>query len=356
MQEGWRRSVSRALCAALVLLSGVAAAQRPEPAPLRLRIVGGLQGVNQYTRHEEPFWSAELPRLSAGRYAADIVPFDRAGLRAQEVLSLVERGVVPFGTVLLAVDSGRVPEMAALDLAGLAPDVPTLQRILRSARPAVQELLRERHGIELLALYSYPAQMAFCREPVTALSGLSGRRVRTSSVTQSDFMQALGARAVPTGFAAIVPEMRAGQLDCAVTGTMSGNSIGLHDLTSHLLAVPINWGLSIFVANGNAWRALPADLRELLLANLPRLEASIWAEAERETAGGLACNAGQAGCTGGRPGRMAIVRPGPTDLQSTRDILRSTVQPRWLQRCGAGCGAFWNQHFAPVTGITAPAP
>ena len=49
-------------------------------APYRLRIVGGLAGISQYIRQEEPFWTKELARLSAGRFQAEIVPFDRAGV------------------------------------------------------------------------------------------------------------------------------------------------------------------------------------------------------------------------------------------------------------------------------------
>src|SRR5688572_22190667 len=69
---------------------GTQAAQSPQaPAErMQLRIVGGLAGVNQYTRHEAPFWTDELPRRTQGRYTAEIVPFDRAGIRGQEMLQL----------------------------------------------------------------------------------------------------------------------------------------------------------------------------------------------------------------------------------------------------------------------------
>ena len=78
-----------------------AQAQAPKVAAQHLRIVGGLAGVNQYTRHEEPFWTRDLARLSNGRATAEIVPFDRAGIRGQEMLRLVQLGAVPFGTALL---------------------------------------------------------------------------------------------------------------------------------------------------------------------------------------------------------------------------------------------------------------
>ena len=91
-----RRAFVALLGAAACLGGGVQAA--PEPA-LHLRIVGGLGSLNQFTRHEKPFWETELARLSGGRYTAEIAPFDRAGIRSQEALTLVQLGAVPFATV-----------------------------------------------------------------------------------------------------------------------------------------------------------------------------------------------------------------------------------------------------------------
>ena len=90
--RAWRAAA--ALAAVVASVAGAAAA--PVPPPLHLRIVGGLGSLNQFTRHEKPFWETELARLSGGRYTAEIVPFDRAGIRSQEVLTLVQLGAVPF--------------------------------------------------------------------------------------------------------------------------------------------------------------------------------------------------------------------------------------------------------------------
>ena len=85
----WSCAIGAAFVACMVL-AAPCKAQTPAVAPQHLRIVGGLAALNQYTRHEEPFWSRELARLSDGRATAEIVPFDRAGIRAQEMLRLVQ--------------------------------------------------------------------------------------------------------------------------------------------------------------------------------------------------------------------------------------------------------------------------
>ncbi|HJV95910.1 MAG TPA: TRAP transporter substrate-binding protein, partial [Albitalea sp.] len=278
-------------------------------APQHLRIVGGLAGVNQYTRHEEPFWTTELPRLSGGKLSAEIVPFDRAGIRGQEMLRLIQLGVVPFGTALLSVSSAQEPELSAPDLAGLNPDMAALRRVTTAFRPYLERRLRERYGIELLAVYVYPAQVVFCNKPFASLAGLAGRRVRTSNASQSDLVEALGAIPVPTGFAEIMPNVRSGNIDCAITGTMSGNTIGLHEVMTHVHSMALNWGLSVFGANQAAWAALTPQAQALLRRELPKLEQAIWEESERETSEGIACNIGAASCSAGRKGHMVAVAP-----------------------------------------------
>jgi TRAP-type C4-dicarboxylate transport system substrate-binding protein len=349
----WARRLSiRALSALAVLISAQAASAEPASASsVRLRIVGGLAGLNQYTRHEEPFWTRELPKLTAGRATAEIVPFDRAGIRGQEMLRLVALGAVPFGTALLSLSSSVDAEVAAPDLAGLSPDIDAMRRNTAAFRPYLQRMLSERYGIELLSLYIYPAQEIFCAKPLKGLADLAGRRVRISSPPQADLVEALGGTAVQTGFADIVPNMRSGNMECAITGTMSGNTIGLHEVTSYLHTVPITWGLAAFVANGAAWRALPADVQAVLRRELPKLEQEVWAESASETGEGVACNTGAAVCKSGRKGHMTEVPESPQDRRLLREIFAKTVLPRWVQRCGPQCADVWRQTIGPAAGI-----
>jgi len=350
------RRAAALLCAALsawACLPQPAAAQASGAAPYRLRIVGGLAGINQYTRQEEPFWSKELSRLSGGRFEAEIVPFDRAGVPGTEMLRLLQLGVVPFGTTLMSSFTAQYPEYTAPDLAGLNPDIATLKSTLAAFRPYLEKALREQHGVEALAVYVYPAQVVFCKKPLRSLADLQGRRTRVSSSTQADFVGALGGVPVLTGFAQIVPSLTSGNTECAITGTMSGNTLGLPSITTHMHALPVTWGLAVFGANQAAWESLPPDLRTLLRRELPRLEAAIWEESERETSDGMACNRGAPSCVGGRKGGMVVVPVSPQDERSRQEILASTVLPRWVQRCGARCAQVWNQTIGPVRGLAA---
>ena len=355
-------SPGRALRLGLLLVLALLlcpAVLRPIPAhaeePIRMRIVGGLADVSQYLRYEEPFWREGISRATNGRIVAEIAPFDRSGIRGQEMLSLMRLGVVSFGTALLAVVSTEEPEFNAIDLPAVNPDIAALRRSVAAFRGHLTDTLRDRYDVELLGVYVYPAQVVFCRRPFSRLADLSGRRIRTSSVGQSEMFAALGATPVVIPFAEIVSAIRSGVVECAVTGTLSGNDIGLHEVTTHVHSLAITWGLSIFGANLGTWNALPEWARDTIRTEVAKLEADIWDAADRETGEGLACNAGQQSCRNGRRGNMVIVPVSETDEQRRRQLLTDSILPGWVRRCGTECVDAWNKTLAPVLGIRARA-
>ena len=353
------RSIFRQWLPLIVLLVAAAmpvrmgAAQTAAQNPLRLKIVGGLAEVSQYVRYEEPFWRRLLAETSGGRIQAEIAPFDRSGIRAEEMLALMRLGVVPFGTALLAVVSNEEPEFNALDLPIVNPDMPALRRTVALYRPHLEALLAERFDVELLAIYTYPAQVVFCRDRFSGLSDLVGRRVRTSSVGQSEMFAALGATPVLIAFGETLAAVRSGVVECAVTGTLSANAIGLHEVTTHMHSMAITWGLSVFGANRTAWAALPDWARSLIRREVAALEHQIWNAAEIETVEGFACNSGQASCTNGRRGQATVSPVSAADQERRIRLLTETVLPGWVRRCGAPCVEAWNTRLAPALGVSA---
>ena len=114
------------------------ARRRAAAPPLHLHIVGGLGSLKPFTQPRAAVLGDRARRLSSGRYTAEIVPFDRAGIRAQEALTLVQLGAVPFATVQV---SGGIkdPELSAPDLSGLNPDMASMRRSVAAFRPYLED-------------------------------------------------------------------------------------------------------------------------------------------------------------------------------------------------------------------------
>jgi TRAP-type C4-dicarboxylate transport system substrate-binding protein len=263
--------------------------------------------------------------------------------------------VVSFGNVLLGLASADEPELNAIDLPLLSPDMPALRRTVALWRPRLETLLQERYGLVLLAAYTYPPQVVFCREAFGGLFDLAGRRIRTSSVGQSELATALGGIPVVIPFAEIVAAMRTGVVDCAITGARSGNSIGLHEVSTHISRLGVSWGVSVFVANQAAWDSLPTERQAELRQGLTTLQEEIWDAADKERQDGFDCNAGRPTCTSGRPGRMTVVEESWQDDALRIKLLNDVVVPNWVRRCGGECAAEWNRLMAPELGIRAKA-
>jgi TRAP-type C4-dicarboxylate transport system substrate-binding protein len=345
------RAAGRLLGSALVLLlfGGLAPAAFAGES-IRLKVIGGLAGVAQFTRLEEPFWREEIRRLSGGRITATIQSFDRSGLPGPEMLQLMRLGVVPFGTALLAVVAADEPEFNALDLPALSPDIETLRRNVEAFRARAASLLRDRYGVTLLGIYTYPAQVIYCTRPFRGLDDLAGRRIRTSSVGQSELVSGLGALPVLTPFSETVKAVTNGVVDCAITGTLSGHEIGLSDVTTHLHGMAIGWGLSFFGANSAAWFSLPHEARDVIGRGVADLEDRIWVAAGQDTLTGFLCNIGTSSCPTGRRGRMTLVPTAEADRTTRERLLRDVVLPRWVDRCGPSCVESWNATLSAVTG------
>jgi TRAP-type C4-dicarboxylate transport system substrate-binding protein len=328
-------------------LAGTAAAQT---APVRLKVIGGLADLDQYVKHEAPFWTRRVPELTGGAVQAEIAPFDRSGIRAQDLPRLLRLGVVQFASVILSVAAGEDPELDGLDLPLLNPDIVALRRTTAMWRPLLADKLRDRYNVELLAIYTYPAQVLQCRQPFMGLADLRGRRIRSSSVAQAELLAALGAQPVLIPFAEIVPALRNGVVECVVTGALSGHSIGLPEVATHLSPQAFNWGVSFFAANASVWHAIPEAAREQLRRGLATLESDIWAAAEAANAEGLACATGAAGCQRQPLGRMRAVPAALPEAERHR-LLTEVVLPGWFRRCGQSCADAWNHGMAAGLGL-----
>lgn len=354
----WSNLTGRCLRRALYSVGTLCLATLPPASsgaadPLNMVVIGGLAGVSQFAKLERPFWTDELPRLSHGRVRATVRAYDESGFRGQEMLQLMRLGVVPFGTALLAVAAGDEPELNAVDLPVMNPDMHALRASVGRFRERLRTILLERYRVELLGVYAYPAQVLFCTKAFASLSDMAGRRVRTSSVGQSELITALGGTPVVLPFAEMTRGVRDGLVDCAITGTLSGHETGLADVTTHVHALAINWGLSFFGANAAAWEAIPPDMREVIRAGVVGLERKVWDLAEADTALGLACDTGSPTCPAGSRKAMSLVSAGPDDEAHRRTLLATKVLPRWVERCGMDCVNSWNALLSDVVRVDA---
>ncbi|MBL6458985.1 TRAP transporter substrate-binding protein DctP [Belnapia sp. T6] len=341
-----RQSVAVAL--SLALAAPAVADER-----LRFDVISGFLGPWQFRTLEQPFWLQEVPALTGGRAAAALRAGSSLGVTSEQMLTVMRNGVATFGTLELRALTLIEPEWGVADLPLLANDEVSLHRAIDLWRPRIAAQMQESYGIELLAVFIRAPQVMFCNRPFASLLDLAGRKVRVASVNQSDLIVALGAIPVVLELERVVNSIRAGALDCAVTGAMPASVTGLTRVTSHASTVPLGWSMAFFTANGARWAALPEAVRAPLREGIQRMEGAMWRAAEAQRAEGEACLTGQTvGCTV-EPSRIQHVGESAAGRAALRALFASAVLPGWVRRCGAACAESWNAVAAPVLGVFA---
>jgi len=344
-----------------IALSAAAAlpalAQAPSlPAGPAVRVVAVTQPLPtqpQYTRVDIPVLRDATAQRSNGRIQVTLSTHAERNLAGNEIVRLVRSGQVEIGAGTLTTLSGDVPILDGVDLAGLAPDIRDAQRISEAIIPAANRDL-ERFGTRLVALYPFPAQVVFCRQAFTSLSGLRGRRIRTFGNSLVDFFTTLGAQPVSIGFPEVYSALERGVVDCAITGSGSGAAARWPEVTTHISNLPVSWAVAGYLVNLNWWNRLDPQVRAFMEATMREVSDKQWELGAAATRDGIDCNIGRtAECrihtVAARP--MTEVAATDADKVEARRIFREVVLPGWVRRCGARCGEVYNEVIAPISGV-----
>ena len=343
----------RLLAAAIAATTLLGAAHAQELPKTNLKIVGGLSNLTAYNDYEKPFWTKTITEKSNGQVTAEIKGFNEMGLKGPELLRLMSQGVVEFGTATLSYFASDNPINEAIDLAGLAPDVETARKVTGAFTPVYAELYGEGSNVKLLGISTYPAQVLFCNAQINSLADVKGKKVRTSSRTTAEFVEALGGSPVTMAFGEVVPAMQNRVVDCAITGSLSGYSAKWYEVSTHLYALPINWNQQIHAVNQRAWDKLDPKVRTFLEAEVKGLVDQIWDAAARQTQEGYDCNTGAEACPYDVKGKMTLVQPSDADRELLKKVTSEAVVPKWAARCSAQCVTDFNNTIGKVVGVTA---
>lgn len=337
--------------AASALVAGSAVAQ--DLPKTQLKVVGGLSNLTPYKDFEQPFWTKTIPEKSKGQVTAEIKGFNEMGLKGPELLRLMGQGVIEFGTATLSYFASDNPINEAIDLAGLSPDVKTARQVTDLFVPVYAKLYGGNNNVKILGLSPYPAQVLFCNAPIKGLADIKGKKVRTSSRTQAEFIEALGGTGVTLAFGEVVPALQNKVVDCAITGSLSGYSAKWYEVATHLYTLPINWNQQIHAVNQKAWDKLDPKVQVFLQENINQLMNQMWDAAVNQTQQGFDCNTGAAACPFPVKGKMVLVEPSEADRQLLKKLTAEVVVPKWAARCSAQCVADFNATIGKSMNITA---
>jgi TRAP-type C4-dicarboxylate transport system substrate-binding protein len=308
----------------------------------------------QYAKVDLVFYKEIIPKRSQGRVEVKASTWTEMGITGYEIVRMARQGQIDVGNAPLTYIAQDVPVLDAADLAGLNPTVEQARRALDALVPVVNKEL-ERFNVKIIGSNPYPAQIIFCRHPLKELADVKGRKVRTFGPSLNDLMAALGATPVSLAYAETYGALERGVVDCAITGSGSGNAAKWYEVTTHQYTLPLSWAVSGYFVNLAWWNRLPPDVRTFLEDAFRELTDRQWQFGGVElTQDGIDCNAGRPTCRVGtlakdRP--MIEVKPPEADKALLKKLLAEAILPAWVKRCGARCGEIYNDVVAPISGV-----
>lgn len=342
------------LAAGVSLALSVGAAAAADLPTLHVKAVG-LNGTTVVsTRDEVPFWTKTIPDASGGKITADIVPVDRSGIKDFQMMRMGKLGVTDFGAGDISKMAGDDAVFEGCDLAGLTLSPDKARAACEAWKPTLAKAMSERFGIKLLALGANPPQVFWCREPMTGLKDLKGKKIRVFNKTMNDFITAIGGTTVSMAFAEVVPALQRGVVDCAVTGSLSGNTAGWAEVSSHLYPLSLGWSINYQSVSEGSWAKWSPETQKFFLAQFDTFEDKMWATVGTATSEGLTCNVNKEPCTIGKLVSMTIVPVSEADQTLRKELMESTVLVEWGKRCGKPCVEEWNKTVGPIVGLQIP--
>lgn len=206
------------------------------------------------------------------------------GVGITEKLSAVENGIVQMADMLLFLQAGEAPFLAADTLPYLIQGQDEMRTWLEVAGPTYDEIFAT-HNQHVLYYVPWPSPGVYTTQPVVSADDLDGQRIRAFNATSFEFLERLGAAPVELPFGELAAAVAAGTVDGAATSTSTGVNSNLYQFLDHFN--PLNWSMSpdAVTVNLDAWNALTDEERETIQRLADEMEAEFWAvsAAEDET-------------------------------------------------------------------------
>ncbi|MET3661172.1 TRAP transporter substrate-binding protein [Aquamicrobium ahrensii] len=339
-----------------IALGSGAGAMAQDLPKTHFKVIGLNSPTPVSTVDELPFWRTTIPDASNGSITADITPQDLMGIDEAAGLRLLKLGVMDFAGLDISKMAGDDPRFEGCDLAGLTLTPDEARKACDAYRDVIDQQMQKNWNAKLLAFGGNNPQVFWCRDNISSLEDLRGKKVRVFNNSMRDFLSGVGATAVSMSFAEAVPALSNGVIDCAVTGTLSGNIGGLNEVASTLYAIPLGWSIVIQAVNLNTWNRLDPDVQQFMQDQFRAFEHKMWETVKLTTEEAVNCNTGKEPCTMGKLAQISIVTPGEQDEAARMKLLQDAIIPGWAQRCGAECAQEWNESVGKALGASAPAP
>jgi TRAP-type C4-dicarboxylate transport system substrate-binding protein len=340
-----------ALAAAIGIAATAYAAKLPKT---HIKVIGYFSNLAQTNLVEKPFYTKQLEKDSGGQVTVDYNNLDVLGINDYQILHMTQLGVTDFATTDISKMAGEDPVFEGCDLAGITDTIEMARKACDAWRPIMAAHMKNKFQTRLMSLAPNPPIIFWCRNKISSIRDLKGKKVRVFNKTQADFVSAVGGETITMPFPSVVPALQRGVVDCALTGSLSGNMAGWPEVSKYLLPLTVGWSISYEGANMKSWNSWSPPLQHFFTQEFAKLENAMWKIGAEATRQGVDCNIGKGKCTIGKKGHMTLVKLTSADKALRKKLVQSVVLVDWGKRCGKQCAIEWNKTVGKVVGLQIP--
>src|SRR5438067_8284131 len=267
----------RQFCLGLGLAGAIVSGAAAQDLPKNQFKVIGLNSPTPVSIYDEvPFWRKTITEASKRAGTDGITPLDQMGIADKTMLRLLKLGVMDFAAMDISKMAGDDPRFEACDLAGLTLDPDKARAACNAYRDVIDRQMQKNWNAKFLAFGGNTPQVFWCREVIGGLDSFKGKKIRVFNNTMRDFLGGVGGTAVSMAFAEVVPALNNGVVDCAVTGSLSGNTAGWAEVTKSIYPMSLGWSINVLAVNLGSWKRRGPKTQAFLTEQIKAYEDKMW--------------------------------------------------------------------------------
>ncbi len=318
---------------------------------ITLLILGQPSTAGKLQREEEePFFknlasSTKLPIIATYHTA------DSYGLKDSHQLEAIRDGRLDIISLRFMQNSHRESGLDGIDLPGMNPDFKTARQVAKAYTPALDRYLQEAYGAKLLSTWSFGPQVMFCKQQISKLNDVQGRKIRVASSSLAQLIKSIGGVPVVIPFDETHNALQLGLVECAVSSAASAFHANWAAHTKYYFPLVFQFGFNGYVISKNKWNALSPDQRQRISGAFQIQSQKLWDYSEKQQKESENCLTGGP-CLAQISNKLKRMPVSHKDLEQIQQISRDLVLPNWLRICEqahAGCSQDWIRTIAPLT-------
>lgn len=222
---------------------------------------------NTVSSEVDKWWAGEIDKRTGGKVKIKIF-YAGALAKPTENLQLIRSGGVEI------VDMSPSYFGADLPLHSAPNSIPMAMAEVPQATVLIQRLLREvpaldaetsRNGVKALFFHHLNPYLLVCRNPVTSLAQVKGKKIRTWGSDMPRMVQAAGGVPVTLGLPELYEGLSRGTVDCIPFSVDLMVNYKIHEVAKHVHDITLWLGPTSGVwINRAAWGKLDPDLQKTI--------------------------------------------------------------------------------------------